>query len=166
MARATVASMILLLNLTVSGRAAQLDDAVAAAHRGEYAVALQLTSPLAEKGDARAQFNIGYMHANGWGVQRNLASAVDWYRKAAEQGLEIAQHYLGIAYINGDGIERDDAEAARWFKRAAEQGFSRAQLMLGRMYLGGKRRSERLGAGLCMDRVGRAARRTDSAGIR
>ena len=130
--------MILLLSLTDSGRAAQLDDAVAAAHRGEYAVAFQLTSPLAENGDARAQFNIGYMYANGWGVQPDLARAVNWYRKAAEQGLEIAQHYIGIAYINGDGIERDDAEAARWFKRAAEQGFSRAQLMLGRMYLDGR----------------------------
>jgi uncharacterized protein len=138
MYRATLALMILLLSLTDSTRAAQLDDAVAAAHRGEYAVAIQLISPLAEKGDARAQFNIGYMYANGWGVQRDLASAVKWYRKAAEQGLEIAQHNLGIAYINGDGIEHDDGEAARWFKRAAEQGFFRSQLMLGRMYLDGR----------------------------
>lgn len=138
MCRGTLTLTILLLSLTVSGRAAQLDDAVAAAHRGEYAVAFQLTSPLAENGDARAQFNIGYMYANGWGVQRDLVGAVNWYRKAAEQGLEIAQHHLGIAYINGNGIERDDAEAARWFRRAAEQGFSRAQLMLGRIYLEGR----------------------------
>lgn len=134
----TFALAIALSGLTVSGRAAQLDDAVAAVHRGEYHVAFQLTSPLAEKGDARAQFNIGYMYANGWGVKRNLAEAIKWYRKAAEQGLEIAQHYLGLAYFNGDGVERDDAEAARWFKRAAEQGFSRSQYMLGRMYLSGK----------------------------
>jgi V8-like Glu-specific endopeptidase len=138
MYRATIALMVFLMSLTASARAAQLDDAVAAAHKGEYAVAFQLISPLAEKGDARAQFNIGYMYANGWGVRRDFTEAVKWYRKAAEQGLEIAQHYLGIAYINGEGIVPDDAEAARWFKRAAEQGFSRAQLMLGRMYLDGK----------------------------
>ena len=138
MYKAIVAFVILLTNLTASARAGQLDDAVAAAHSGEYAVAFQLTSPLAEKGDARAQFNIGYLYANGWGVQRDLAEAVKWYRKAAEQGLEIAQHYLGLAYFNGDGVEHDDAEAARWFKRAAEQGFSRSQYMLGRMYLDGK----------------------------
>ena len=138
MYRRTLALTIVLFGLTVSGRAAELDDAVAAAHRGEYAVALRLISPLAENGDARAQFNIGYMYANGWGVQRDLAGSVNWYRKAAEQGLEIAQHHLGIAYINGDGIERDDAKAAKWFKRAAEQGFSRSQFMLGRMYLEGR----------------------------
>ena len=84
MCKATLALMILLLSLTVSARAAQLDDAVAAAHRGEYAVAFQLTSPLAEKGDARAQFNIGYMYANGWGVQRDLAEAAKWYRRGRE----------------------------------------------------------------------------------
>jgi V8-like Glu-specific endopeptidase len=93
---------------------------------------------LAEKGDASAQFNIGYMYANGLGVQRDLASAVNWYRKAAEQGLEIAQHRLGIAYMNGEGIERDDAEAASWFTRAANQGFVRAQRILGQMYLTGR----------------------------
>jgi V8-like Glu-specific endopeptidase len=136
--KAAICLAILLTGLTASAKAGQLDDAVAAAHRGEYAVAFQLTSPLAEKGDARAQFNIGYMYANGWGVQRDVAEAVKWYRKAAEQGLEVAQHYLGLAYNNGDGIERDDAEAARWFSRAAEQGFSRAQLVLGHMYLHGE----------------------------
>jgi V8-like Glu-specific endopeptidase len=130
--------MILLLSLTDSARAAQLDDAVAAAHRGEYAVAIQLIFPMADKGDARAQFNIGYMYANGWGVQRDLAEAIKWYRRAAEQGLEIAQHSLGVAYFNGEGIARDNAEAARWFKRAAEQGFSRSQYMLGTMYLDGR----------------------------
>ena len=137
MYRARFGSVILLLGLTVSVRAAQLDDAVTAAQRGEYAVAVQLISPLAEKGDASAQFNIGYMYAHGLGVQRDLASAVNWYRKAAVQGLEIAQHRLGIAYMYGEGIERDDAEAASWFTRAANQGFFRAQRILGQMYLTG-----------------------------
>ena len=138
MYKAAVALVMLLTGLTASARAEQLDDAVAAAHRGEYSVAFKLTSPLAEKGDARAQFNIGYMYAKGWGVQKELAEAVKWYRKAAEEGLEIAQHYLGLAYINGEGVVPNDAEAAKWFKRAAEQGFSRSQYMLGAMYLDGR----------------------------
>ena len=100
MYRAIFGSVVLLLGLTVSVRAAQLDDAVTAARRGEYAVAAQLMSPLAEKGDASAQFNIGYMYAHGLGVQRDLASAVNWYRKAAEQGLEIAQHRLALLWQN------------------------------------------------------------------
>ena len=41
-----------------SSPAAELDEAVAAAHRGEYATALRRLSPLAEKGDARTEFDL------------------------------------------------------------------------------------------------------------
>jgi uncharacterized protein len=133
-----LALLILVLGLVGPATAAELDDAVAAAHRGEYATALRLLSPLAEKGDARAQFDIGFMHAYGWGVQRNSADAVTWYRKAADQGLPVAQHFLGMAYVNGEGVRPDDAEAARWFARAAGQGFAQAQFMLGLMTLDGR----------------------------
>jgi V8-like Glu-specific endopeptidase len=132
------ALLILLLGLAGPAMAAELDDAVAAAHRGDYATALGRLSPLAEKGDARAQFDLGFMHAYGWGVQRNPAEAITWYRKAAEQGLPVAQHFLGLAYVNGEGVRPDDAEAARWFARAAAQGFAQAQFVLGLMTLDGR----------------------------
>ncbi|CCE10023.1 conserved exported hypothetical protein [Bradyrhizobium sp. STM 3843] len=129
--------LILLLGLVGPARAAELDDAVAAAHGGDYATALKRLSPLAEKGDARAQFDLGFMQAFGWGVQRDPAKAIDWYRKAAEQGLAVAQHYLGLAYVNGEGVRPDGAEAARWLGRSAAQGFVPAQYMLGLMMLKG-----------------------------
>jgi len=138
-----LALLICLLGISLLGfvgpaAAAELDDAVAAARRGEYATALQRLSPLAEKGDARAQFDVGFMHAYGWGVPRNPAEGITWYRKAANQGLQVAQHFLGLAYVNGEGVRPDDAEAARWFTRAAVQGFSQAQYMLGLMTLDGR----------------------------
>ncbi|MGJ4945783.1 trypsin-like serine protease [Bradyrhizobium sp. HKCCYLS1011] len=133
-----VVLLILLLGLLGPARAAELDDAVAAAHGGDYATALKRLSPLAEKGDARAQFDLGFMQAFGWGVQRDPAKAIDWYRKAAEQGLAVAQHYLGVAYVNGEGVRPNDAEAARWLTRAAAQGFVPAQYMLALMTLNGR----------------------------
>jgi V8-like Glu-specific endopeptidase len=138
MINAALAFLVLVLGLVGPAMAAELDDAVAAAHRGDYATALRRLSPLAEKGDARAQFDIGFMHAYGWGVQRNPAEAITWYRKAADQGLPVAQHFLGVAYVNGEGVRPDDAEAARWFARAASQGFAQAQFMLGLMTLDGR----------------------------
>jgi uncharacterized protein len=138
MINAALALLILVLGLVGSAAAAELDDAVAAAHGGDYATALRRLSPLAEKGDARAQFDIGFMHAYGWGVPRNPAEAITWYRKAADQGLGVAQHFLGLAYVNGEGVRPDDAEAARWFARAAAQGFAQAQYMLGLMTLDGR----------------------------
>lgn len=131
MSKVIFAAIVLLLSQTLSLTAAPLDDAVAAAHSGDYALAYRLLRPLAEDGDARAQFNLGYMIAHGWGVPQDDATAVGWYRKAADQGLPIAQHYLGMAYAYGDGVAVDDAEAVRWYRRAADQGFSSAQFWLG-----------------------------------
>jgi V8-like Glu-specific endopeptidase len=138
MINAALALLILILGLAGPAAAAELDDAVAAAHGGDYATALRRLSPLAEKGDARAQFDVGFMHAYGWGVQRNPAEAISWYRKAADQGLQVAQHFMGMAYVNGEGVRANDAEAARWFARAAAQGFAEAEFMLGLMTLDGR----------------------------
>src|SRR3954466_13606089 len=133
-----LALLIFVLCLAAPAAAAELDEAVAAAHRGEYAAALKRLSPLAAKGDARAQFDVGFMHAYGWGFPRNPADAIEWYRKAAEQGLPVAQHYLGLAYVNGEGLRPDEAEAAQWFARAAAQGYASAEFMLGLMMLDGR----------------------------
>ena len=131
------AAIILVFSLNTPARSAQLEDAVSAAHRGDYVVAHRLLDPLAEKGDARAQFNIGYLYANGWGVQRDHAEAVKRYRNAADQGLAIAQHFLGMAYRNGNGVAPDPVEAARWTMRAADQGYPPAMLTLGIVYANG-----------------------------
>ncbi|MBV8917261.1 trypsin-like serine protease, partial [Bradyrhizobium sp.] len=138
MIKQALAGLIVFFGLADPLAAAELDDAVAAAHRRDYAAALRRLSPLADKGDARAQFDIGFMHAYGWGVPRDAAAAIPWYRKAADQGLAVAQHALGLALVNGDGVRPDDAEAARWFARAAAQGFAQAQFMRGLMALDGR----------------------------
>jgi V8-like Glu-specific endopeptidase len=147
MINVAVALLILSLGVVGPATAAELDDAVAAARRGDYATALRRLSPLAEKGDARAQFDVGFMHAYGWGMQRNPAEAIAWYRESADQGLQVAQHFIGMAYVNGEGIQPDDAEAARWFARAAAQGFAQAQFMLGLMTLDGRGVQKNLGQG-------------------
>jgi hypothetical protein len=56
-------------------RAPWPDDGLAAYGRGDYATALQEWLPLAEQGDAVAQYNLGVMYANGWGVPENDAEA-------------------------------------------------------------------------------------------
>ena len=77
------------------------------------------------------QYNLGFMYANGRGVQRDDAEAVRWYRHAAEQGNATGQYSLGFMYANGRGVARDDAEAVRWYRRAAEQGNATGQYNLG-----------------------------------
>lgn len=94
--------------------------------KGHYQDAYDEWLPLAELGDAEAQYNLGVLFDQGAGRPRNLATAADWYRKAAGQGFVDAQINLGIMYLNGQGVERDTSEAARWFALAAAQGDAEA----------------------------------------
>ena len=89
-------------------------------------------------GDARAQYNLGIFHQNGWGVPQNHAEAVKWYRKAAMQGAASAQYNLGFMYLNGQGVPQNYAEAAKWYRKAAEQGDVDATRILGLAYYLGK----------------------------
>jgi uncharacterized protein len=86
-----VAILIALLCLTLSlpAFAEDVEDfnrGFVAFENGDYAGALRLWRPLADKGLARAQYNLGVMYRDGQGVQQDYKEAVSWYRKAAEQG--------------------------------------------------------------------------------
>lgn len=50
----------------------------------------------ARLGDAQAQYNLGWMLANGRGVARNDVAAAFFFHAAAEQGLEVAQRMLQV----------------------------------------------------------------------
>ena len=93
---------------------------------------------LAEQGDTRAQYNLGFSYANGEGFPQDYVEAVRWYRLAADQGHVDAQFNLGVMYANGEGVPQDHAEAVRWYRLAADQGYARAQYNLGVSYDNGE----------------------------
>ena len=92
---------------------------------------------MAQQGDARAQFLLGSLYAQGQGVPQDYSAAAQWFRRAAEQGHVGAQFNLGVRYHEGRGVPRDAIQAAEWFRRAAQQGFARAQYNLGVLYANG-----------------------------
>jgi TPR repeat protein len=113
------------------------DDGMTAYQSGDYAKAVQLWRPLAEKGDVTSQYRLGIMYAEGKGVAADDQEAFKWFQRAAEKGSAAAQYNVGASYAAGIGVGKDDAEAAKWFRRAAEQGMPYAQLNLGLLYAGG-----------------------------
>jgi uncharacterized protein len=115
-----------------------LEDGAAAADHKDYATAFKLWRPLAERGDAMAQFKLGWMYESGSGVTKDYKEAIGWWRLAAEQGEAKAQHNLGWMYRGGEGVPQDYKEAVRWFRLAAAQGLADAQRSLGQMYAEGK----------------------------
>ncbi len=113
-----VISTVLLLMLVAPG-CTGLDEGLAAAKRGDYATALREFRPLAEQGNAQAQYYIGFMYRKGRGVPQDDAEAAKWYRKAAAQGNAEAQNNLGGMYRKGRGVPQDYAEAVKWYRKAA-----------------------------------------------
>ena len=69
--------------------------------------------PLAEQGNAQAQYNLGVVYEDGWGVTIDGNEAVKWYRKSAEQGHAEAQSKMGMMYTIGKGVTPDRKEAVR-----------------------------------------------------
>ena len=125
--------------LSVSAVAQSAFDRGMASHeRGDYSTAVQFFRPLAEQGNAAAQYNLGLMYANGEGVPQNDAEAAKWYRLAAVQGNAPAQYNLGVMYRTGEGVPQDGAEAVKWYRLAADQGDVAAQINLGLMYQKGE----------------------------
>ena len=92
----------------------------------------------AKKQVPSAQYLLGVIFHRGYGVKKDDAEAVNWWRKAAEQGNAYAQYRLGWMYHRGYGVRQDYAEAVNWYRKAAEQGNAPAQNNLGDMYNMGK----------------------------
>ena len=89
--------------------------------------AVHIWRPLADKGDADAQFNMGQAYKLGRGVPTDLKIAQSWYEKAAQQGHEKAQANLGLLlFQNGQ-----QPAAMPWIRKAADRGDPRAQYVLG-----------------------------------
>jgi uncharacterized protein len=113
--------------------AGELEDATAARERGDFAGALRLMRPLAEKGNATAQHNVGASYFSGEGVAKDVKEAEKWFRLAAAQGYAPAQSSLGLIKL----MSKDYAEALKWNQLAADQGYPPSQVNLAIMYFEG-----------------------------
>jgi cell division septation protein DedD len=101
--------------------------------QANYAGAVAIWRPLAEKGDPDAQFNLGQAYRLGRGVATNLSAAKTWFGRAAGQGHVDAQTTLGLLlFQNGE-----QAEGLKWLKQAAIKGDPRALLVYGTALVNG-----------------------------
>ena len=117
-----------LIALALSPVSAQsVKTGIEAWQRADYAGAVAIWRPLAEKGDADAQFNLGQAYRLGRGVPLDLGAAKSWFERAAASGHLDSQTTLGLLlFQNGD-----HPEGLKWLKKAAEQGEPRALLVYG-----------------------------------
>ncbi len=95
-----VLTVAILIGLAAPGWG-QSDAGYEAYKRGDYATAHRVWKPLAEQGDASAQYNLGLLYHHGLGVKRQLSEAAKWYGRAAENGDADAQKAIGDLYVKG-----------------------------------------------------------------
>ena len=115
-------TLAVLLGTTGTSWGGDYEKGLDAAQSGDFATALREWKPLAEQGDASAQFNLGLMYYDGEGVPQNYKTAVKWYSLAAEQGDAHAQFNLGLMYYDGKGVLQDYVYAHMWFNVVAFNG--------------------------------------------
>ena len=127
-----------LLVFSATAWSADLEKGLAAYDVGDYETSLAECQPLADAGDPVAQFCVGRLYANGFGVPMDDAVALHWYGAAAAQGHGEAQFNLAVFTENGWGVAMDSLEAAKWYRLAAEQGFLQAQSTLAKNYQHGR----------------------------
>ena len=116
-------------------RAQTYDDGMRAYDTGDFAKALEVWGPLAENGDAVAQYSLGKLLENGGvGVPRDLAEAAKWYQRSANQGVSAAQNNLGLMY----GEMGEWKKAVEWYEKAlligAKTGFVEPHLRLAHIW--------------------------------
>ena len=116
----------------------EYQEAIDAYNREDYKTSYRLIRPLAKKGFAQAQYNLGVLYLKGKGVKANLIKAKKLFEFAAEQGVVKAQNKLALMHVKGMGVVKDFNKAIKWWNLAAAQGNGKAQTNLGWMYEMGK----------------------------
>ena len=117
---------------------AGLNEAALAIERADYASAHAVLSPLAESGNAEAQYVLGRLYAAGQGCPKDESKAAALFRKAAVQGDPSAQNSLATFLLQGRGVKKNASEAAGWFRKAADQGLAAAEYNLALLYASGR----------------------------
>jgi uncharacterized protein len=125
---AILTATLMLMAIERAVIAGPIEDATAAFKHGEYTTVLRLLRPLANDGVGQAQYELGFLYYNGFGVPQDYVQAAEWYRIAADQGIAKAQHDLGVMYLSGQGVPQDYVLAHMWFNLAGSRAINKAAL--------------------------------------
>lgn len=113
--------------LSAPAPAQSVKAGIEAWQRADYAGAVAIWRPLADAGDADAQFNLGQAYRLGRGVRIDLSVAKVFFERAARTGHLDAATTLGLLlFQNGE-----QAQGLKWLRQAADQGEPRALLVYG-----------------------------------
>ncbi len=114
----SVATALLLVVAGINGAVAA--DARTVRRPSPYAAAAAIATRAA-RGNAVAEFRLGWLYLNGRGVPQDYHLAAKWFYDAAVAGQGDAQYQLGMLYNKGKGVPRDYVLAYMWLNLSASQ---------------------------------------------
>jgi len=98
--------------------------------RGDFVKAVQLWESLVQQGNSDAQYQLGVMYYNGWGVNRDINKTIKLYTLASQQRNATAQYNLGMIYYHGIHVKQDYHKAYKLYSLAAKKGEPNAQKVI------------------------------------
>ena len=138
MKKLTIA-LALLMTLSSPLVAQDFQKGLTAYEAGDYSTAFKELLPLAEQGNAQAQFIMSEQYRRGRGVLQDFDEGMRWRLLAASQGLTTAYNKLGELYELGyGGVDKDLIEAVKWYRLSADQGDAEGQYQLAFAYMTGQ----------------------------
>jgi hypothetical protein len=113
-----------------------VDLVYGAFQRGQYKTAFDLaTQRVQEKGDPKAMTMLGELYSNAFGVKRDYAKAIEWYRRASDAGDREAMFALAMLRLSGQGGPNGSEEAAKLLASSAKLGSPKAAYNLALLYI-------------------------------
>ena len=104
-------------------------------HTGDFVARLRKE---AAAGNVDSQATLALCMYLGFGTNRNVAGAVEWYQKAAAAGHAGAQNNLAGLYDSGMGVPLDHAKAFELYLASAQLGFAEAEFNVALDYAKGE----------------------------
>lgn len=90
-----------------------------------------------ESVEPEANYLLGDLYSNGFGVEQNKLEAFKNYEKAARAGHPDAQNIVGNYYFNGEDIKQDLNKAFNFYQMSSAQGHMYGMFNLGLCYAKG-----------------------------
>ena len=118
-ATALVLCAAMLVGATTAERLAEAELAV---RSREPARAVAIWKPLAERGNAEAQYRLGVALRTGAGIDVDYERAAHWLERASKAGHVDATFALAAMVQKGRGVKADRSRALALYEQAAQRG--------------------------------------------
>jgi TPR repeat protein len=104
----------------------------------EFTLAAGWFAKASAQGHAGAMYNLGVLHLEGKGVEKNAVAAAKLIGAAAEKGNPDAMLDYGVLVFRGEGVQQSEKIGAQWLLLSAKRGNIIAQNRVARLYAFGK----------------------------